>query len=247
MILLVDVGNTRVKWRCFGKDGLFDGGQLVHDGYLSSAELHEVWDSIGIPSSVLCVNVGGAQIAEMLSQWSVSQWGIACDFVMASKHLGNVTNGYHEPERLGADRWMALIGAARIRQGACCIADCGTAVTIDGLNSRHEHIGGLILPGLTMMPQCVSRNTAEVSLGTGTAALFGRDTASCLASGALQSITATLERMAGIMEKELASPVNRIITGGDAPHILPLLSKDWHYEPDLIFHGLIATIECHKG
>jgi len=247
MKLLVDVGNTRVKWRCLGKNGLFDGGQLVHNGNLSYSVLNEAWRSIEAPSSVWCVNVGGAQVVATISQWSSSQWGVECSFVTATKNLGNVTNGYHEPERLGADRWMALVGAARIRLGACCIADCGTAVTIDGLNARHEHIGGLILPGLNMMPQCVSRNTAEVSFRKGEVTYFGRDTASCLASGALQSITATLERMAGLMEQELSSPVHRIITGGDASQILPWLRNDWHYEPDLIFHGLTASIECDKG
>lgn len=246
MILLFDVGNTRIKWRCFEQGELFGGGQRVHHGNLSPELLHNIWGSFTAPSSVWGVNVAGVRIAEQISQWSISNWGQIPNFVTASPQMSNVVNGYHEPEKLGADRWMALVGADRITQGACCIADCGSAVTIDCMNGVHEHIGGLIIPGLTMMPQCVSNNTAQVTFTAGEAVWLGRDTASCLTSGALHSIVGTLQRMAALMEERF-SPVIYIITGGDAPKLLPWLDKEWIYEPDLIFIGLAAVIQHHKG
>lgn len=247
MILLIDAGNTQIKWRCLVQGELFGGGQQVHHGNLSPDLLHKIWGSLAAPSSVWGVNVAGVRIAEQISQWSISKWGLIPNFVTASQQMGNVANGYHEPEKLGADRWMALVGADHIMQGACCIADCGSAVTIDCMNGVHEHIGGLIIPGLTMMPQCVSNNTAEVTFTAGETVWLGRDTASCLTSGAVHSIVGALQRMAGLMEDRFSPPMICIITGGDAPKLLPWLGKEWIYEPDLIFIGLSAVIRHHKG
>lgn len=247
MILLIDVGNTRIKWRCLEQGELFGGGHYVHHSNLSPEWLHQNWDSIETPMAVWGVNVAGFGIAEQIRLWSLSRWGLEANFVSASKHLGNVMNGYSEPEKLGADRWAALLGADRIIQGSCCIADCGSAVTVDCMNASHEHIGGLILPGLMMMPQCVSDNTAQVMFKVGETAWLGRDTASCLTSGATQSIVGALQRMAELMEQRFSSPVTRIITGGDAPQLLPWLSVEWIYEPDLIFIGLAAALQHHKG
>jgi type III pantothenate kinase len=247
MILLIDAGNTRIKWRCFQQGELFGGGHQVHHGNLTPELLQKIWGSLPAPSSVWGVNVAGARIAEQISQWSNANWGQVPNFVTASQQTGNVVNGYHEPEKLGADRWMALVGADRITQEACCIADCGSAVTIDCMNGAHEHIGGLIIPGLTMMPWCVSSNTAQVAFTEGEAGWLGMDTPSCLASGATQSIVGALTRTAELMKKKFSPPVTLIIAGGDAPKLLPWLGNEWIYEPDLIFIGLAAAMQHHKG
>jgi type III pantothenate kinase len=247
MILLIDVGNTRIKWRSFGQGEFLGGGQQTHQGNLSPALLHNIWGSLAAPSSVWGVNVAGVRIAEQISQWSISNWGQIPNFVTASQQIGNVVNGYHEPEKLGADRWMALVGADRIIQGACCIADCGSAVTIDCMNGIHQHIGGLIIPGLTMMPRCVSTNTAQVAFTEGETAWLGTDTASCLVSGATQSIVGTLTHMAELMKKRYSPPVTLIITGGDAPKLQPWLGEEWLYQPDLIFIGLAAVMQQRKA
>ncbi len=246
MILLIDVGNTRIKWRYLEKDEFFGGGQQIHQGNLTQELMETLWGELASPESVWVVNVAGTKIAAQISRWATSRWKLEAHFVSSSKHQCNVTNGYNEPERLGADRWMALIGAGRIVQGACCVADCGTAVTVDCMNQNHEHIGGLIIPGLMMMPKCVSDNTAQVTFTQGESALFGRDTSTCLLSGALHSIIGTLQRVAGLMEKRFSSHPTCIITGGDAPLLLPWLDKEWHYEPDLIFIGLAAAIQDNK-
>jgi len=247
MILLIDVGNTRIKWRYLEQEQIFGGGQLAHRGDISQELLNQMWGEIDPPTAIWAVSVAASRLSEQICQWSVMRWRLVPNFVAAAKQLGNVINGYREPERLGSDRWMALVGAGHVAYGACCVADCGTAVTVDCMNANHEHLGGLIFPGLTMMPRCVSNNTAQVTFTEGNNTLFGRDTSSCLTSGATQSIVSTLQRVADITEKHLSSPVTRIITGGDAPHLLPWLGKEWHYEPDLIFFGLAAVIQNNKG
>lgn len=247
MILLIDAGNTRIKWRCLEQGKLSGGGQQTHQGNLSAELLHQMWGTLLAPSSIWGVNVAGLRISEQISQWATSRWGQIPHFITASERMGNVINGYREPEKLGADRWVALLGADRLVEGACCVADCGSAVTVDCLNARHEHMGGLILPGLTMMPQCVANNTAQVAFNVGETGWLGRDTASCLVSGATQSIVGTLRRTSELMESQLSSSVTRIVTGGDAEQLLTWLGKEWCYEPDLIFIGLAAAMQYQIG
>src|SRR5512139_2844177 len=171
MILLIDVGNSRLKWRFLEKGELFGGNQQAHQGSITQEFLERIWGALEPPESIWGVNVAGVHIAEQICRWATSHWALEIHFVTASKHLWDVTNGYNEPERLGADRWMALVGTDQIIQGACCVADCGSAVTVDCMNEHHEHIGGLILPGMMMMPRCVSSNTAQVTFTRGERAL----------------------------------------------------------------------------
>lgn len=247
MILLIDAGNTRLKWRCLAEGKLFGGGQQEHHGTLSHELLQLLWETEPPPTAVWCVNVAGQVIGEQINRSTLLLWGLMTKFVKSSKRLGDVTNGYSDPELLGADRWMALVGASRTVPGACCVADCGSAVTVDCMSANHEHIGGLILPGIQMMSRCVANNTAQVMYDVGESSWLGRDTASCLASGAVQSIVGALLRTAEYMQEHSSSPVLPIITGGDAPQLLPWLGEEWIYEPDLIFIGLAAVVQLEQG
>lgn len=247
MILLFDVGNSRFKWRTLQHGRLLPGGQHYHQALPVKALLDDIWGPLQPPTAVWGISVAAASLAEHLSHWSRVHWGFEPRFITTAAQMGGVTNGYTEPGALGADRWMALVGAAQLFQGGCCVADCGTAVTVDCLNMNHDHVGGVIIPGLTMMPRCVTENTARVELGSGNAAILGRDTATCLTSGALHAIAGTLERIAVHMESHESVSMKRIVTGGDAEQILPWLDKGWHYEPDLIFIGLASAIKEIEG
>lgn len=243
MILLFDAGNSRVKWRGLEDGAFVSGAQKHHDGHLSTELMDEMWGSLHVPASVWGVCVASSSISENITQWALSRWGVEPRYVTASQQLGGVTNGYIKPERLGADRWAALLGAGTLFEGPCCVADCGTAVTVDCMDIHHHHNGGVIMPGLDMMSRCVSENTAQVTLTNGAADILGRDTGSCLAAGAVHAIAGALERIAALVDSHNPGCVKRIITGGDAERILPWLQEAWLYEPDLIFIGLASAIK----
>lgn len=248
MILLFDVGNSQIKWCGLSQEGdLVPGGQHPHKGLRSQGELDEIWDSLSPPSAVWGICVAAQSMADTISHWTHTRWGVESRLLTAGKQMGGVTNGYLEPERLGADRWMALLGAGQLYQGASCVADCGTATTVDCLDVHHHHIGGVIIPGLAMMPGCVAENTARVAVEHSKAEVLGRDTSTCLAAGALHAVAGTLERIAAIMDARHPDSMKRIITGGDAARILPWLSDGWHHEPDLVFIGLASAIKNTGG
>lgn len=247
MALLLDLGNTRIKWRLLEEGRLLPGGEHEHRGDLSGLMLSRVWLELQPPTMVLGVTVASAALTKQLTGWCEQRWGVTPRFVTASGQACGVVNGYHEPARLGADRWVALIGAASLFKGACCVADCGTAVTIDCLDQDLNHLGGLILPGLSLMSKCVGENTARVGMEASMPVLLGHDTASCLASGAMHAVTATLQRVSDLVQEQLSIPVTRVITGGDAPRLAPWLDGRWVCEPELLFVGLSHLVTEMEG
>lgn len=247
MILLFDAGNSRLKWRTLQHGKLVAGGQQGYQRHPPPLLLDEMWGSLQTPTAVWGFCVAAPSMAEHISRWSHAHWAIEPRFVTAAPRMGGVTNGYLAAEKLGADRWMALIGAAQLYPGACCVADCGSAVTVDCLSMNHDHLGGVIIPGLAMMPRCVAENTAQVEVGDSTGSELGRDTASCLAAGARYAISGALEQIVTRMESRDGVAMHRVITGGDAEQILPWLGNGWHHEPDLLFMGLASAIKEAEG
>ena len=150
-----------------------------------------------------------------------------------------VSNAYTSPERLGADRWATLVAAHHLYPGPSCVVDCGTAVTIDAVAGTGEHLGGLILPGLTMMRQALVENTQGIGrVATGDVSLLARNTDDGVTAGTLYALVAALDRIVADVAAELDGEVALLLTGGDAGMLLPLLQDSWQHEPDLVLQGL---------
>lgn len=248
MILLVDIGNTRLKWALAARTEWLQRGVAAHRESPIETLFAESWQALPAPQRIVVANVAGKKIAASLRAWGKSTWGVNAEFVIARRKACGVTNAYIEPQRLGADRWAALIGARQSGPGATCVIDCGSAVTIDALDAKGNHLGGLIVPGLHMMREALLRHTDGVTqglqnAGAGKVALLARDTAGAVHGGTLYNLIAMIDRVGVDLATELPVPLRRVICGGDAPQLLPLLSGEFQHEPDLVLHGLAVIAE----
>lgn len=250
MTLLVDLGNSRLKW------AWADGARLADQGVAEHAQdglaqcLESAWARVRRPRRVVVSNVAGEMAAAVLTGWTLGRWGVAPEVVVARESACGVRNAYSEPAQLGADRWAALIGAWSLRPGAACVVDCGTAVTVDVLAADGAHLGGLILPGLAMMRAALLAGTRGVRpVGAPEVALLARNTAGAVAGGTLYALVAALDRIAEEVVAESRDPVSLVITGGDAGGLLPLLARRWVHQPDLVLRGLavIAAESVEAG
>src|SRR5699024_7332781 len=158
-----------------------------------------------------------------------------------------IRNAYSKPETLGIDRWLALIAVRQRyrnanRDGVICIIDCGTAITVDVLAANGQHLGGLIVPGLAMMPKLLADNTAGIDKTDNKSqwehSLLASTTDTAVSAGAFYAAVAFIDRVSGDVAVETNGEVKRIITGGDAPRILPLLKDKYEHLPDLVLWGL---------
>jgi type III pantothenate kinase len=250
VILLVDIGNSRIKWASLIKGRLEHRGNAPRgkDKDAFAADLEQQWRKVKKPGAIVVSNVAGSAFADALSAWSLERWQVQPRFIVAEHNAFDVTNAYSKPERLGADRWAALIAARRYAGGPVCIIDAGTAVTIDVLNEKGIHQGGLIIPGLAMMRHALLEQTQDLLPATaapasGDISLLARDTQDGVNGGTLYALVAVIDRVVADVRTELGAELTRIITGGDAETLLPLLAGHYHHHPDLVLEGLAVIAE----
>lgn len=160
MMLMVDMGNSALKWANLEQGRLSPQQRIPHQANNLEKLLTQAWRTLDMPSQGVWVsNVAGPQKAETLSHWVKTLWGLKPTFVKTSRYECGVKNGYENPEQLGVDRWLALIGAHLMEKGMLCIVDCGTAITLDVLSANGHHQGGLIMPGVTTMQIALKSDT----------------------------------------------------------------------------------------
>lgn len=239
MILLADVGNSSLKWALYEGGNLQTGTALRHGRNDLADLLPPLWEGLTAPARVVISNVAGAEAAEDLQAVVNRLWGIEAELIVPAPKSHGVVNAYVEPQRLGADRWAALVAARQRVKGPAIVVDCGTAITLDALAANGDHLGGLIVPGLAMMRNALVEKTAEVRDDCdGHVSLLARDTHGAVTGGALYAAVALIDRVTADMSAELGQPVIGLIAGGDAEKVLPLLAGTYHHEADLVLQGL---------
>jgi type III pantothenate kinase len=247
MMLLLDAGNSSVKWGLCEAGNLVASGGFMHRGNNINLLAGQAWSDMHAPAGVYMANVAGEQLGEQLSGWIEKQWGITPVAVVSSWQACGVTNAYSVPENLGVDRWAALVAAHSHGSGAVCVVDCGTAITLDMLDTDGVHQGGLILPGIEIMKQLLLQNTAvnNVTRAQEPAKLFAIGTEDAVNSGALYMAVASIDRIVVDMAAGPGTHPDVVITGGDASRILTLLACPARHDPELVLKGLALLAGEH--
>jgi type III pantothenate kinase len=238
--LLVDSGNTRLKWALLQEGGLVTGYALVNQ-QLNRHELVETWNILTPPEHLAIACVSSSPLLELVLAVAVELWpAIKIVQVSSQAHAFGVHNAYQQPEKLGVDRWLALVAVRNLYQKPACIVDCGTAITVDLIDADGKHQGGLISPGLTLMKK---------SLAAGTAALQFRETnydfgpanhtEAAIYSGTLAAAVGLIEH---VLTKQ-SNAMSVILTGGDAEIIAKQLGVKPVVDPDLVLRGLAIVLE----
>ncbi|MCU0971357.1 MAG: type III pantothenate kinase [Gammaproteobacteria bacterium] len=173
-----------------------------------------------------------------------SLWGIECELVRAVPSAFGLSNGYRDPASLGVDRWLAMLAAWHARREACCVADCGSAVTIDAIDAGGRHLGGLIIPGMRLMHDALRRGTAiPETTPAADESFFGRDTAGAVASGIAQAIAGAIERAVAAASAVGRQRPRLVVTGGDGPAIAEALNAACEIRPALVLEGLALVAQ----
>ncbi|QQS54408.1 MAG: type III pantothenate kinase [Candidatus Competibacteraceae bacterium] len=237
MILLADVGNSRIKWVSCERGEFSRRGQASHNEESWVALAESQWRGLPRPARVVIVSVAGPEAYAGLTEWIRQRWGIEAEFVASTAAACGIRNSYAEPERMGADRWVAMIAARVLTDRSCYVVDCGTAVTIDALAADGRHLGGVIIPGMRLMREALYRETRQIPPEAGEARLFGQSTRDCVWGGAVYAVASAIDGITGRMMADHGSGLC-LLTGGDAEIVLPYLQGEYRWEPDLIFTGL---------
>jgi type III pantothenate kinase len=241
-VLVIDVGNSRMKWGLHGPRGWASFG-VTPNSEIGTLALRD-WHNLPRPSRAVGVNVAG-EAARVRVEGQLTRWRLVPEWLVASESACGVVNRYARPGQLGADRWASLVAARRRVLGselfapACVVVNAGTAVTIDALDVDGVFRGGLILPGMRIMLEALAANTAALRSEPGAFSEFPDNTADALYSGAMQAICGAIEQMRRQIDTD-AAEVRVYLAGGAAPEIAPHLNPPVEMVESLVLEGVLA-------
>ncbi|GGC09775.1 type III pantothenate kinase [Marinobacterium zhoushanense] len=238
VILEIDIGNTFLKWRLRDlSSGCLRSGRVLTGEALGSlvSEWGQGIDEVWIGS------VAADEVNRSLTDLLLANGFPSPRFARTEAAAAGVINSYDNPAFLGVDRWLAMLAARQRAAGACCVVDCGSAITIDYLAADGRHMGGYILPGMRLLQRALLGNTARVFVDRPLAVFDpspGRNTSDAVTHGADFMFDAIQLRLKQSLDPQVAL----YITGGDGELFQRLLGRG-EWVPDLVLDGLQFALE----
>lgn len=249
MLLLIDAGNTRIKWAIaepIAAPGPGTGaGHWLRSGALAHADidtLGKAWRDSGLKvTRALMSNVAGAAVAaRAAAQLEAGMPGVPLEVFVSTPVRAGLVNGYRNPAQLGSDRFAAAIGARTLYPGrAVVIATCGTATTVDAVDTGGRFVGGMILPGLGLMASSLARNTAQLPQVLENAAVptgFADNTDDAILAGCVAAQAGAIERAVAQLQADQC-----LLSGGAARYVAPALRIPHHVIDNIVLLGLHAA------
>lgn len=234
MILVIDAGNSRIKWR------LTDKGQTLAEGFQLTPKVFECetlnLSEIKPPSEIRIASVAGDKVVNWLHRQLLEQFSAPIRLAQVASTFGELTCAYEDPQSLGIDRWLAIAAAYNQYNEPLMVIDAGSAITMDIIGPGGQHVGGYIAPGLTLMHDVLWKNTSDVRVvGSGSEELWlpGKNTQQAVNRGCLLAAVSTIESLAAQF------PVRIVITGGDAKILMQAISLSMDSHTNLVLDGLI--------
>jgi len=255
MKLLLDIGNTRIKWAQYDGDTLLRRGAVQHRGVETSGWSHEL-PSAPRPSQIIAANVAGSAVADGVRIWAQTRFGLPVCFPRAMASAGGIRNAYAVPELLGVDRWLGMIGVRRHCREPFLLAAAGTAFTVDLVDATGQHLGGVIAPGRSMMLESLKARTGNIAAAAAAAdprscGMFGLNTAGAIKNGASHAL-------AGLVGQAIRESITRcaaarlFVYGGDAGDVFEIVAAQFGSQiqsgvetmQDAVLSGLMVLSSC---
>jgi type III pantothenate kinase len=246
-MLLVDIGNTRVKWATL-EAGLMSPQRAESHAQWDAAQWRDALFAAGPVTRVIAASVAGSTSRVYLEQAAAAS-GITVQFVASAARAAGVTNAYADPSLLGVDRWLAVIGAYHLRRSACCVVDVGTAATIDAVDEQGRHLGGFIVPGPQLMVGSLHSGTSDLAAHTArstpaTNMSFATNTRDAIERGCRVALAALVDRAFQELAARGTTPPALLGTGGAIEQIAPFINGPLAVVPELVLHGLATLAQA---
>jgi type III pantothenate kinase len=242
MILLVDIGNSRLKYACLAGGQLGAQHAVEYLAWTAEDWQRQLFDGNAV-ERVLAGTVAGAASETALRRAAAAADVTMVEFVHSTAMAAGVRNGYRDPAQLGVDRWLALIAAHSRWSGPCCVVDVGTAATIDALAADGSHLGGFIVPGPDLMVRSLLQGTSELATraarqAAGAGDFYADNTREAIGRGCVLALAGLVERAAGELEERVGAAPRLLVTGGAGEALLPWVRRTAQLVPDLVLRGL---------
>lgn len=248
--LAIDIGNTRLKWALY--EAARPGAAVLSQGaeFLDHIErlAEGPWATLPTPASMLGCVVAGDAVRRRAEEQIEERFDFSPRWVVSTSAEAGLVNGYDHPTRLGADRWVAMIGARHrmLSQGAprpMVVVMIGTAVTVEAIDADGRFLGGLILPGHGIMLRALESGTAGLHVPTGEVREFPTNTSDALTSGGTYAIAGAVERMVQHVRAHCGAEPACYMTGGAGWKMAPAMNGHFDLVESLIMDGLLVIAQ----
>jgi len=237
VIFLLDVGNSRIKWRLQQHGGIQDQGAIPT---VSCKDAERHWS--GLLADMACVSsVAGAAVDEVVLQAlrTVLKRDGKVHWLVSPAQGHGLTSDYVPPESLGPDRFAALVAARRLRQVDWVVVNVGTALTVDMLTAEGRFLGGAIAPGPRLMRESLSIGTARAHSAEPTGLEdWPRDTRSAVGQGIAYALWGVVQGMSWRLARSVGHQPSVLLSGGAREILRPLLPRDTTEVNELVLEGL---------
>lgn len=246
-LLAIDIGNTRLKWALYENPA--DGAQPLAQGAEFLEHIDKLadgaWAGLPAPDRMLGCCVAADASKRRVEDQMGELWDVPAHWVVASAAEAGLANGYDHPSRLGADRWVGMIGARHRMLAAgparpMVVVMVGTAVTVEAIDTSGRFLGGFILPGHGIMLRALESGTAGLHVPTGEVRAFPTNTSDALTSGGTFAIAGAIERMVQHLRAQCGAEPACYMTGGAGWKMAPHMSVPFELVESLIFDGLLV-------
>ena len=239
MKLLVDIGNTRLKWALWSGTAFPFAGAMAHGDFSAAA-----WPDLPAVDSAWVASVASAQLNDRLAEAVRERFGRSVRFVRSRAQACGVRSAYAQPERLGVDRFLALVAAHAQAREPTIVVSCGTALTLDALAADGTHLGGLIAASPQLALGALRGGTANLGMApAGRIAEIADNTADAMESGAWLAAVALIERFVEQAAKRFGSMPALVLTGGGATRLGELLAIPNRIDAELVLRGLAVMAD----
>lgn len=238
MRLLLDLGNTRLKWWALQE------GQRLAEGAIAWSDpvvegLAVAWAGLPPAEAVFGASVVDREREALVEKQLRQRGSAAVTWVRSPAEACGVRSAYAEPSRLGVDRFLAMVAAHAEGRSPCVLVGAGTALTLDALRGDGRHLGGLIAPGPLLMQQSLLGATVRVRPERpGEVTAMADNTADAVASGCWGACAALVERFVAQVGPALGVEPRLLFGGGDAPLLRELVARPGELFADGVLRGL---------
>jgi type III pantothenate kinase len=242
--LLIDLGNTRIKWAQRHAAGVGEVQALEHADPAWQTEFAQALAALPDPAAIAVAAVAPELIVAVAMRVLAARWpGVAAQRVSSSAGLRRFRSAYAQPERMGVDRFLAATAAAEL-QTAALVIGCGTALTVDLIEAGGQHLGGLIAPAPETMRAAVLSRTARVHwLREGAAVDFGSSTEDALEGGVWAAAAGMVERSLRKATARIGAAPALVAHGGSAPMLARMLEMPLAIDQTLVLRGLAMWMD----
>ncbi|HAI96165.1 MAG: type III pantothenate kinase [Cycloclasticus sp.] len=242
--LYIDRGNTALKWQLLEDDVLLDSGFFKNDIDLETGLAFLTNKAL---SHLFVASVGSANFQRQLLAWAEEKNQPKPVFVESVRESCGVLNAYQEARQLGVDRWLAMIAAFNKYDGMLCIADSGTALTLDFLRGNGEHMGGFIVPGAELMKNSLLQNTQKIHVDHARQSdQLGQNTSEAVMFGIEQMLQIFVRETMAEIEKKHSQEITLVLTGGHSARLAEGFLGNAHVEKNLVLDGLKLVSQSYK-